>query len=277
MSWVNLKRGAQKVFRKARGKVIKRYFKKGYKPKMGQIYKDIKYLKEQVNSEKKRIVFKNTTTATQTAFDNIVGQSNVNNNGYIVLDITPKPTQGPAVADRNGSSIKLHSSYLEFFIQSMTANELAIKMDYYIVLIKGQPVSNLTAFMSNMFQTNPWLTNASLIDTASNLNPDYFGTYQILKKGKFYLKDSETGTVTQRRMITRDFGMKYFKGKGHHIRFNQNSQTVLDGQLIFIVLADNGNVNPSGLSTISPANAESLTAQTGALIDFSITHYFYDN
>lgn len=281
MSWNAVKSTAGKVLRKARGKVIKRYFKKGYRPKMGQIYKDIKYLKEQVNSEKKRITVKNlNSSTTATAYNNILGQSNGNNAGYIALDISPYPIQGPQIADRNGSSIKLHSSYYEFFLQTMSENQQSMKIDYYIVLIKGHPVNTPTNFVDNMFLNNPWITTSpnNIIDTASNLDPDYFGTYKILKRGKMYIPNSSTGEKNQVRIKTYDFGMKYFKGKGHHIRFNANTQSIMDGQIMLVMLADAGNCNVgSTASTISPANPETLPALTGATVNFSITHYFYDN
>lgn len=267
---------AKKVARKARGIAIKRYFNKGYQPKLGQMGKDIKYLKDQINAEKKRLTMVQYSTAgTQGA--NVVGQNYNTNVGYIVQDITPKPAEGVTFYQRSGSSIKLSSSYFMFQTYQQSETAQAIGLDLYVVLVKGSPVTDLNAFVQNMFTYNPFIiTNyTNTYDTNSPLNPDYFGTYRILRKKKIYVKSDNNLTDDPIQIVNAKMGMKYARGQGHHIRFDKDTTTVRDGQLLMIVLASNGNCGASVNSGTVPVT--SSTTNTGLVFNYNITHYFYDN
>lgn len=74
-----IKKYVKKVARRVRGKAIKRYFSKGYKPKMGRIVSDIKYLKSVLNPEKKVYQYNKT--------DGLLGQCNINNSAYYMTEI----------------------------------------------------------------------------------------------------------------------------------------------------------------------------------------------
>jgi hypothetical protein len=226
-----------------------------------QMLKDVNMLKGIINSQKKRydITVSNTT----------VGQCNINASGYYVGDISPTPTENVTFNGRIGSSIKLHSTFttMQFYHQTSTSAPINIKI--YWVLVKGATQTPSTV-ITNMFSPN---TFTSIVDYNSQLNPDYFGEYKILRCKKIHLPiDSYSGVSV---IKTVQFGHKWFRGRGHHIRFNQDTTTVTDGQVIQIVLADCGNTNSATASTLS--NTAVLGTSTGVVMNFDIKHYYYNN
>lgn len=262
---------AKRILRKVGHVAKKRYFKgKGYSnPKLVQMAKDVSMLKGMINSEKKNYPIVVQSQA--------VGQVNINANGYYSADITPTPAQGTTSVTRNGNSIKLHSSFIKFQFSQMANTSNPIKLRIYIVLVKGIPSIIPTTFPTTMLEANPFVTGAGAIyDYNSSLNPDYFGTYKILRTKTLTLKADNAASFNSITNVS--LPMKYFRGKGHHIRFaSDGSQTIADGQLLMIVTADNGNVNAGTASTLSgqPTNGQAVT--TGAYMDMNLNHYFYDN
>ena len=107
------KKFIKRVAKKAGRMIKKRYFKgKGYsRPKIGQMVKDVQFLKSIVNAEKHKQVYASTTET------NYVGQVNANSSGHWALDVTPNLTQGVGTSNRIGSSIKWHSSNWRFLFK----------------------------------------------------------------------------------------------------------------------------------------------------------------
>lgn len=262
----------KKQVRRVKKAVKGRYFSgSGYsKPKINQMGKDIMYLKSVLNPEKK--VFQQFGTNVG------LGQVNGNANGYYALDITPIPAQGTTSVTRNGNSIKLHSLFMRFQFQQQANTANQVKVRIYIVLIKGTPNTSVGAFPAGiMLDPNPFVTGGgSIYDYHSSTNPDYFGTWKIIRKKDITVKND---SVSGNNMIT-DFGLpiKYFRGKGHHIRYAQDgSQQIADGQLLMVVLADNGNVSGTTPSTLAGITTGSTAINTGCLFNYNMQHYFYDN
>lgn len=260
---------AKKVAKKV-GKVVKkRYFRgKGYsRPKVQQMAKDIMYLKGVLNPEKK--------VYTQNAITIGVGQVSGNNNGFYALDITPTPSQGTTSITRNGNSIKLHSSFIKFMFQHQSSTTSNIRVKIQMVLVKGPPNASVGTFPSAiMYEPNPFVTGNSIYDYNSSQNPDYFGTYQIIREMKFTVRQDQLAGSNTIKSVS--MPMKYFRGKGHHVRFAADgSNTVADGQLLLIFTADNGNISSGTASTLGGiANAGTAT---GLLMSMNLVHYFYDN
>lgn len=260
-----VKKYVKRVAKKAGRAVKRRYFAgKGYsKPKIGKMMSDIKYLKSVLNPEKKQVQF--------TWTDGQVGQCSGNSNGYFAQDITPAPAQGITSTTRNGNSIKVHSSYLKFQFQAQSAaNGTPINIRVMLVKVIGEPETHTTVVPS-MFKPNAFITGGSIIDYNSDRREDNFKHFVILRSKVFRIRPNmHTGQIS---VITGGFGMKY---KSHHVKFAADgSQTVSDGQLMLIMLADNGNINSSSASTLG--GTASTAVNTGAWLQYDINHWYYDN
>lgn len=258
-----LKRTGKRV-----GRVLKkRYFSgKGYnKPKLNQMYKDIQAVKSVLNTEKRRVE--------NSIGGQALGQCNVNNNGFYSWDATPVVTEGVAYNQRIGSSLKLCSSHFSFQFIQMSACVTPIKGEIWMVLHKGAPTLTPGTYPVQIFNPNVFITGASIVDLNSNLDPDYFGRYKIIRRKKFSI--SADSFSTQPIIKTLKLGIKYFGKKGHHVRFNDDGTTVTDGQLVMFVLLDGGNSSTTTNSTLG--NITQAAFNTGLFMNASWTHYYYDN
>lgn len=261
------KKTVKKIARKARGKLIKRYFKKGYRPKMGQIIKDVSALKKMVNAEKKRLTINSSITA-NTRYNNCLGQLWDDGSGYMALDITPVPSQGSNNEQRNGSSIKWHSFHMDLCIYHQSACEMPLKLEFYFVSPAATEV-NITSFPNVIWMNNSFVNSGSVYDTYSRTNPDNFGKYKIISKRTMFIKEDTISSGT----ILKDYsiGMKF---KNRHVRFNGNSNTVNSGQLLLIILCSGGNAG-ANLSNVYPVPMQ--TARSGLHVNWTYTNYYYDN
>lgn len=259
-----IKKVAKRVAKKA-GRAMKRRYvtKTGKGLRMGQIVKDVAYLKSVLNPEKKLYSITNT--------DGAVGQCVGNNNGYWVQDITPLPSQGTTSSTRNGNSIKLHSSYLKFQLQAQSSsNGTPIKFRVMVIKVIGEP-QVISSAPGEMFKNNSFVTGGSIIDYNSDRREDTFKRFVILRSRNVYLRPNYH--TSQLSIATFGMGLKY---KSHHIKFTTDgNQTIADGQIFLLILADNGNASLSTTSTL--AGTASTAVATGANLQFDINHYFYDN
>jgi len=212
-----------------------------------------------------------------------VGQVLVNGEGAVVFDVTPQPTlgdqTGSGTAQRQGSSINLMSSHYNFMIGQQDLNNFETRLKITWVMIKGAPYTTATLisqFFNNMFTPNPFVVGIDIRDANCSLNPDYFGTYRILGTKTLKLKSDElTGVI---RTLSASHGFKYNRGKGHTVRFNQNLSgdgNVFDGQILMICQADRGN-SSSGTANAGYPGVYSTTINTGLLVSYNRTDYYYD-
>lgn len=255
----------KRIAKKAGSAIKKRYFKgKGYsKPKLVQMAKDVMLLKKMVNAEKKRFVISSVSQA--------FGQVNANANGYYALDITPTPSQGTTSITRNGNSIRLHSSYLQFqFAQQSSANQ-PIKGEILLFRVNGDNVSNVSTWLNSYFNANPFITGANIIDYNSTTNPDFYKTGTIIRRKKFTMAvDQISG---QLMLTTVKVGMKY---KSHHVRYQADGNQVPSyGQIFMMIRVDSGNSSTTTASTLGGIYVPQTN--TGLQVSHNITHYFYDN
>lgn len=251
----------KKQFRRAKKVVKKRYVKKGGGAKWGQIMKDISFLKGIVNAEKKR------NLASYSGL--IIGQCNANVLGAYFADFTPNVNEGDTYGTREGSSLKMHSSFYKFNFYQNTSTTSPIKMIGYLFQVLGAP-QTASSFISNIFTPNGF---TGIVDYNSLFNPDYRGQYRILRKWNMYLRpDNFSGQTVEGDY---SLGIKYNRGKGHHIRFNADTNTVIDGQIIFMIFADNGNTSGSTVSTLS--NIPIKAINTGVIMNINRIDYYFDN
>lgn len=257
-----VKKAARKVYRLAK----KRYTtKKGLN--MTNIVKDVQFLKSIVNAEKKRIDL--------TASGQLVGQCNANAAGLYQLDVTPIPTEGSTYNDRNGSSIKLTASHFSFQMWHTTlSNSLSrLRFKFMIFQVLGQP-QTVSTFITNIFNATSW---SGLIDFNSMLNPDYRGQYRIIRTVTKSLRELQIASSNQQEILDVKFGIRYNRGKGHHIRYVGDNNAVADGQLIMVILCDNGNISGSSATTLPNIPLQTTVINSGCTFNQDIRHYYFDN
>lgn len=238
-------RRARKYAKKIYKKAVKPYVnkKKGYNNRM-KLYKEITAIKKMVNAEKK----------VKETFLNGIGVAQLNNavDGIYVNTITPTISQGNGFDQRNGRSIKLSGAYLrgKFTAQTNTINK--IKFNMMIIRCVGQPQTT-TQIATGMFNADAL---SGIRDYFAPRNPDAFSDYRVICSRNYVLyPDSisgQTGIV--------DYMMP-LKLK-HHIRYQNNTNTIDEGELFVIIRADSG---------------DSGTPLTGAFWQMSIRFTYYDN
>lgn len=233
-----------------------------------QLYKTAQ-LASMINAEKKRYVM--------AAGSNALGQTSLATGaGYYALDITPTPQQGTTSITRTGNSIKLCSSFYQFQFSQLAQCTSPVKVRIIIFKAKGQVYSNVATAISNLLSLNPFVLNGgspAIVDYNSSYNPDFYGQFEIIKEKKLTVKPDQfsgQNTITDIK-----FGLKYNRGKGHHIRYTVDGNAIpSEGQIMMVMLCDNGNATTTA-STLS--NALNTGASTGLNMNQNIIHYFYDN
>lgn len=232
-------------------------------------------LASMINAEKRR-----TTQIIQSSSTNSFGQfrqtsGTTATSGHWVYDLTPIVTQGTSINQRSGSSIKMTSSYMKLQLGHMinTAGNLYYKG--YIVQVLGAP-QNINTMVTQFLQATLFVTGVTSYDYNSLIRPDYLGQYKIIKQFSGLLQaDNIAG---QQRQVERTIKLRWNKGKGHHIRYDADSNVITDGQIIMILLADTGNCGTVD-NTGTPVIAGQYTNQnsSGATINMANIHYYYDN
>lgn len=262
-------------FRKKVARSAKKYFGIGKNrtlnvPAIGNMARQVVSMASQLNAEKK---IYNLGAGNQLSTGQVVGQVDYNSTGIRVYDITPLMQQGVGVGDRNGNSIKLHSSYFQFQVNTQSAVNTAIKFRVEMWLNPGLPI-DATSLLDKLYVPNVF---SNLQDWMSPRNPDHFNDFRKLYTKTVYLPaDQITG-----QLATKQFAIpfKWNRGKGHHVRYTGSGYTnpvtdIKAGQIFMIYFADNGNSNAvnSTLTTIPVT-----TALTGVQVKFAQRTYFYDN
>lgn len=283
---MKFRKTANRIAKKVGRAIKRRYFKgKGYRnPKLVTMSKDIMRLKALVNAEKKQFQI---NTATPFSVGQYVQSSATNANcACFCTEITPFPTSGTGYNQREGSSIKLHSSLMRFQLYQQSQTSSPIKISIQIIKVVGatQNISYSTAGggsstlptgLINLYDVNPFIgagtgTMGQIIDYNSQRNQDNFKDYVVLRKKNFTLKNDALGSQT----IIKDIKipMRY---KNHHVRFDKNTTNITEGQLFLLILCDNGNTNSTNTGTLT--GVPNTGVNTGAMVQYAITHYYYDN
>lgn len=244
---------------RAAGRALKKRYVSRGGLRVGRIAKDVQFLKSIINAEKKRVVFSTTTS--------LVGQVSGNSTGAYSVDMTPIPAEGVTLSTRNGSSIKLSSTWFRFQFYGMANTAQKIKGKIWIVQVMGTPQTASTA-LGQMFNTSM----SGVIDYNSNFDPDYRGQYKILRCKPFTIQSDSVSGLTQIQDVT--FGIRYNRGKGHHVRYNDDTTTLSNGQLLIFITADSGNTNGVTAST-QPVPITGVN--TGLVFNQYHINYYFDN
>lgn len=256
----------KKPVRRSRPYPKRRVYKKtGNRSKVSvsALSRKVSMLSTTLKPEKKRKVVSN--------FSQLVGQVSGNGSGYATYDITPLITSSTTYAGRAGAKVRLMSSYIQmqFFGMSSTSSNINGK----VLIFKTQDVQSAPGgFVANMMNYNSFVNSGfTIIDYNSSYNPDYFGQWKLIREKKFSFRPDN---ITSQNMITSlAIPLKYNRGKGHVIQYNKDSNTLIDGQIIMLILLDCGN-SGAGASTLT--NVPIIAANTGLNLNYNIEHYYTD-
>lgn len=247
-----------------------RFATKKVGPSVTRLASAVKKLQSMNDGEKKRIT---------TFYQDTVGQVTANAEGALILDVTPLPTQGTNTNQRNGASFRLHSTNYQFNIIQQVQAKADIKMKMTWLQVIGASYSSATIvsqFFTNVYNPNPFISPTNIRDINAQYNPDYFGTYKVLRTVYKTVKADTLADVRTNNSFR--LGFKYNRGKGHDVRFNQNnngSDNLFNGQIIMIVQLDRGNDSATTISTL--AGNYDTVPETGLFIQYNKVDYFYDN
>lgn len=237
--------------------------KKG-KVSTSRLIKDVAILKGIINSEKFRV-------ESQPADGVTVGQVNVNNSGHYIADWTPTPSQGDGYNNRQGNSIRWKSSHYSLFFQRQQNSVGPMHIKIQLIKVIGEAYTSPSNILGKFIEPNRWITGGTVYDTASDRKPEYFKQYRVLRtiNVKFPALDiSSTGQNTQKIV---NFGLKL---PNHHVKWNNNSNTLADGQVICLITCDTGNAG----ATVSTLDSVANTAiNTGVVMSVNKLDYYYDN
>lgn len=263
MKYSNYKKTFNKVVKKVGRKVykatgLKNPIKKG-KLSSTRLINDVQMLKRLINAEKKRIV-----TGVNNQF---VGQVNGNSSGMYIYDITPYPAQGVTTDTRNGASIKWTSSYLQMQFIHMSATQSTINGTVYI--IKCKEIQNASTIQQRFFMPSAFITSTSIYDLNSAREQDYYKDYIVLRRQNFVVKCDQISGQTVQTIVK--MPLKF----GHHVKFNDNTNVLSEGQVFMIIVTDSGNIATSTASTVG--NISVTAPNTGLNLCWSITNYYIDN
>lgn len=265
----------KKLFRRVRRKNAGRGKRKPFVKKgavrtvktMAGLARDVMYLKSVLNPEKKKFQFSVT--------DQPIGQCDINQQGYYIADVTPAMVQGVTGSTRNGNSIRVSSSYIKYQFQAQSST-IGAPIRFRIMLIKViGPAQAASSVPPAMFSPNSFIqlggVNAGIIDYNSDRREDTFKQYIIIRSKTVKLQSNQHNG--QSTLVTGSMGIKF---KSHHIKFTSDANAnISDGQLIMLIVADNGNRSTVSASTLTGTNNFQLS--TGANLQLDINYWYYDN
>lgn len=231
-----------------------------------RLYKDVAMLKHIINSEKFKIeslIFNDTA----------VGQVNGNASGHQIFDITPMPTQGDGYSNRQGNSIKWVSSHYSFFVQRQGSNVGQCNLKIQIIKIIGEPYSTpANGILDKFIEKNRWVNTGTVYDTSSDRKPEYFKNFRVLKTHyvRFPAVQYAGQAITTQKIV--NFGIKL---PSHHVKWNGNSNTLSQGQVLMLVTCDTGNCSTSTTSILD--SIANTATSTGLIMNCNKADYYYDN
>jgi hypothetical protein len=260
-----------KKARKGVKKVLKkRYVRKSGGVKTNRLMKDAMMAYKMLNAEKK---------VSQGAFNGnqviLVGQVDGNSTGAKQFDITPAPSQGTTSITRNGNSIKLHSSLLQFQVigQALTISKHVFYVD--IFKVNGTPINGFSAPATSSPATLLYDNGvfSGVIDGNSSRFMNNYSDFTLIRSYRCTLPAEQQASEASTKTFT--IPLKYNRGKGHHVRFEADgSSVVANGQIVMIMRCDIGNISTTTTST-QPVPV--LATQTGISVRCAVKHWFYDN
>lgn len=234
---------------------------------VARLAKKVRTLQRNFKPELKELVYTNGSSNVY------IGQVIQNTAGFYASDVTPSPTQGATYQQRIGSTIRLKHFRLQYQLiaQSNYNQNCMIKM--LLVRVKGAPVTP-SSFVNDMYNPNPFIynggVNAGIVDATSLLNQDYKKNYQVVKSKTIRIPIENYANSIAVRNGVLDVWWK----TPMEILFDGNTQNLMSGQLILILLANSGNYSISANSTLSGIPVTTLG--TGFNFNTNLMFEYYD-
>lgn len=235
--------------------------KKG-KLSLTRMMKDVKMLKDAINSEKLRITDSWTSA--------LIGQVNGQSEGFFVRDITPVPPQGDGQSNRTGSSIKLSGTYIQLQILQQSGASVG-PVNFKIMIFRCDSPSfyvGPTNVVHRRLLPNPFIT-PSIRDFNSPEDIDAFKAFPKVYEKRFRILGDQISGGTNIKTI--NFGLKL---KDHHVKFDGNTNDAESGRLIMVILSDCGNISSTASTSVG---IPIQTASSGHWCHGNVTHYYHDN
>jgi len=235
------------------GRGAKQIISKG----MPQMAKDIVMLKNMLNVEKKQA---------EHTYSANVGQVSFNSNGALAQDITPIFSPGTGFTQRTGRSVKITGATLHWSFQEQTNQLVRMKIKIYIVKVIGNPFTSGATMILEFLDKNPLSTQ---VDYYSDRNPQNFKQFKILGSRSVTMYPDQLTTTG--RVVSSKMHLKL----NHHIKYNNDTDGIVDGQIYAVVVCENGNADVANASTIVEIPVRA--ANTGVQARLYTRFYAVDN
>lgn len=255
------KKFVKRAVRKVGKAVKKRYTNKKGGVKLSQLVRDVALVKRSLNVEKKHI-----QSAVTANID--IGQTNgITDTGQAFFDVSPAIVQGVGYSNMTGNSVKVVSCAIFGQVKQMSAAQHPMRIKICLCKSLGQPQTMTSIQSANkLFDVNP-LT--SVTDYNSSRNVNYFKDFKIIKTQYVYLMPDPTSG----ELIIKNF--KFLMKMTLHMKWNQNTTTLTDGQLFIACFSDSGNSSTSVAATNTQLPV--LKINSGATLQMYSKFYYVDN
>lgn len=273
-AWRTAKGLARKAGRSALTAAKNRYMGPSKLANIANVVNDVKMIKALINVEKKYI---QSASSTNTSCGQVFQATG---SGHYIQEITANPASGSGVQARTGSSIKVTGGILGMQISQMGATTFPVKINVKIIRVKGarQAVTsgvNETTLTPKILQQNLFVYAANgsanpIYDYNSIRNPDYMRTFKVIANRNYRLLPDQFSGQTM--FIDVKIPLKF---KNYHVRFDKDTSTVDEGQLLFLVTADIGNGSAATPSTLNGVIATAVG--TGISVQYYTQWYYVDN
>lgn len=228
-----------RVARPVRRAVKRRYYnKKTGSVRFNQIARDVQYLKQAINSEKKHIIVYPETVAF--AFSNGASLS-----GHAMYQISPQViSSGTHANQRVGNQLKICSACLEFKLTAQ-ANRQA-PFFYKIMLVQKMDCLNGAAQIDDILDKNHMYPSVTVYDVHSQRNQQAFKNFRVIKTVKGTISgEAFDNAVSAERQIT--VPLKFKNGIMQH--YGSSTSTNSERNRIYaIFLGGSGNMDGSSLT-----------------------------
>ena len=227
----------------------KKRYTKGGKANVGQIVKDVAFLKSVLNPEKKRFEIGNSSAP----FGQTLNSPFVSGALLTQFSFGTGIVQGTNSSTRNGNSIKCNSIIFKARFQQQSGVLNPIRYRVVIFTCKGAPQTTGNIAASLAF----WENNifSGVVDYNSDRNPDQFADFQILGQRTGRLMGDTLANQSQFSDMT--IPIKTNK----HMRWD-NAGNLQEFPVYMYCTADTGDAG---------------VAATGVVMQYSARTYFYDN
>ena len=262
-------RFVKKIVRKGKRYAKKRYMRKGAGygtgVRLNKLSKDIRLIKDSLNTEKKYAQQQVVFTAAQAYGASLGGE-----HAGLVLPSISQGTGG--VANRVGNSIKMTGLAVKFQLIAQNDNFRVAEGNFRFVIFENMDQNEGSIQgLQKLYDPNQI---TGLTDYNAERNLAEFKNFRILCNKRFKIPNGNTtgnATYHEPTFISRHFGLKL----NHHVKYDGTSTDQISGRLHYALLFDHGNHSTSVVSTNT--NIPVTAINTGYKINLVMTSWYVDN